>query len=164
MSKSNQTNQLPPTTAITTDNDLRTTSEYWFEYPIKAYPHHTDYGGVVWHGHYLTWLETARIECLRSNGIDFTELITMGCDLPVVDLSIKYHRAMRLGMTAIVKTRMKDIEGVRIHWDYKVESIDGEETYLTGRVTLVAVDLEKGKILRQLPPAVKNALLKSSGK
>ena len=27
--------------------------ENWFDYPVTVYPHHTDYGGVVWHGTYL---------------------------------------------------------------------------------------------------------------
>lgn len=159
----NSQNQLPPTTAIQTDQCLQTTTDYWFEYPVKVYPHHTDYAGVVWHGNYLTWMEKARVECLLSNGIDFAELVQVGCDLPVVDLLLKYHRPLQLGMTAVVKTKMTKIEGVRIHWDYRIESAATQETYVTGRVTLVAVDREKGKVLRQLPPAVKNALIKSSG-
>jgi acyl-CoA thioester hydrolase len=31
-------------------------SDGWFNYPVRVYPHHTDYAGVVWHGTYLTWL------------------------------------------------------------------------------------------------------------
>jgi acyl-CoA thioester hydrolase len=134
--------------------------ENWFEYPIVAHPHHTDYGGIVWHGSYLTWMEEARVECLRSIGIDFADLVAIGCDLPVVELSIRYQRSMRMGETAIVKTRMIDMEGVRINWEYEIQSIDGDISYLKGMVTLVAVDRDKGKIMRQLPPTVKDALVK----
>ncbi|HBY76318.1 MAG TPA: acyl-CoA thioesterase, partial [Cyanobacteria bacterium UBA11148] len=49
-----------------------------------------------------------------------------------------------------------------INWDYQIQSPDGENIYVTGRVTLVAVDREKGKIMRQLPPPVKDALVKLS--
>ncbi|ELR99147.1 thioesterase family protein [Gloeocapsa sp. PCC 73106] len=154
--------QLPPTGAIEANPSIKTTSENWFEYPIKVYPHHTDYAGVVWHGTYITWLEAARVECLLSNGIDFSELVSVGCDLPVVDLSIRYHHPLAMGNSAIVKTRMTEIEGVRIHWDYKIQSLDGQKTYISGRVTLVAIDRDKGKIMRQLPPVVKNALTKIS--
>jgi acyl-CoA thioester hydrolase len=154
--------QLPSTAAIQRDPGIKATSENWFEYPIKVYPHHTDYAGRVWHGTYLTWMEAARVECLLSNGIDFSELISIGCDLPVIDLSIRYHHPLAMGMSAVVKTRMTEIEGVRIHWDYKVQSLDGQQTYLTARVTLVAIDRDKGKIMRQLPPVVKNALFKAS--
>lgn len=135
-------------------------SANWFEYPIVVHPHHTDYAGVVWHGTYLTWMEEARVECLRSIGINFADLVTMGCDLPVVDLSIRYRRSLRMGESAIVKTRTIDMEGVRIVWEYEIESVDRSIVYLTGIVTLVAVDREKGKIMRQLPPSVKDALVK----
>jgi len=150
--------ELPPTEAIATHPGLKTTTENWFEYPIRVYPHHTDYAGRVWHGAYLTWMEEARVECLLSNGIDFSQLVKLGCDLPVVDLSIRYHQPLAMGMQAIVKTRMTEIEGVRIHWDYKIQSPDTAQIYITARVTLVAIDREKGKILRQLPPVIRNLL------
>jgi acyl-CoA thioester hydrolase len=67
-----------------------------------------------------------------------------------------------MGMAAVVRTRMAEMEGVRINWDYQIQSLDGQELYVTGRVTLVAIDREKGKILRQLPSAVKDALVKLS--
>jgi acyl-CoA thioester hydrolase len=151
--------QLPTTSAIE-KLSYRAMSDNWFEYPIVAHPHHTDYGGIVWHGTYLTWMEEARVVCLRSIGIDFADLVALGCDLPVIDLSIRYRQALRMGESAIVKTRTLDMEGVRIIWEYEIQSPDREIIYLTGTVTLVAVDREKGKIMRQLPTTVKDALVK----
>lgn len=150
--------QLPETGAIAPLPQKK--SGDWFEYPVQAYPHHTDYAGIVWHGTYITWLEEARIESLRSIGIDFSELVALGCDLPVVELSIRYHKALRMGMNATVKTRMSPIDGVRLNWDCRIESPDGRDLYLTGVVTLVALDMEKGKIMRQLPPSVKDVFAK----
>ena len=137
-------------------------SQAWFEYPVQAHPHHTDYAGIVWHGTYIAWMEEARIQCLRSIGIEFSDLAALGCDLPVVELSIRYHRAIQMGMAAIVKARMTDMNGVRLNWDYQIQSIDGQELHATAQVTLVAVDREKGKIMRRLPPTVKDALVKLS--
>jgi acyl-CoA thioester hydrolase len=153
--------QLPPSSEIQSYS-LTATTENWFDYPVRAQPHHTDYAGAVWHGTYIAWMEEARVECLRSIGINFADLVALGCDLPVVELSLRYHRPVQMGMAAVVKTRMADMEGVRINWDYQIKSLDGQELYLSGRVTLVAVDREKGKILRQLPSAVKDALVKLS--
>jgi acyl-CoA thioester hydrolase len=151
--------QLPATEAIE-KLTYQAMSSNWFEYPILVYPHHTDYAGIVWHGTYLTWMEEARVECLRSIGIDFADLVALGCDLPVVDLSIRYRQSLRMGESAIVKTRTIEMEGVRIVWEYEIQSADRKIIYLTGMVTLVAVDLEKGKIMRQLPTTVKDALVK----
>ncbi|MDX2230965.1 MAG: thioesterase family protein [Leptolyngbyaceae cyanobacterium bins.349] len=143
---------ITPLTQVTTGG--------WFTYPVTAHPHYTDYEGSVWHGSYIVWLEEARIECLQSIGVSFADLVEMGCGLPVVELAIRYHLPIRMGTKVLVRTRMVDITGVRINWDYQIQSVDGQELYATARVTLVAVDSEKGKIMRQLPPGVKDALLK----
>jgi acyl-CoA thioester hydrolase len=158
MTHSSDSPQLPPADAITPLSQAIVGG--WFNYPVIAHPHHTDYGGIVWHGTYIAWMEEARIECLQSIGVSFADLVALGCDLPVVELAIRYHQSIRMGLKAIVKTRMVDISGVRINWDYQIQSPDEQELYATARVTLVAVDTEKRKIMRQLPPAVKNALLK----
>ncbi len=150
--------QLPPTGVL--QNSLQVASEHWFEYLVRAHPHHTDYAGIVWHGAYVTWMEEARVECLRSIGIEFADLVALGCDLPVVELSIRYHQPVQMGMAAVVRTRMANMEGVRVNWDYQIQSTDGQDLFATARVALVAVDREKGKIMRQLPPAVKEALVK----
>ncbi len=162
MSEEPQTSpSLPPTGAIESVS-LTATTENWFEYPVKAQPHHTDYAGIVWHGSYIAWMEEARVECLRSIGIEFADIVALGCDMPVVDLSVRYHRPLRMGMSAVLKTRMADTEGVRINWNYQMQSADGQELYVTAKVTLVVVDREKGKIMRQLPPTMKDALARLS--
>lgn len=132
----------------------------WFCYQVRVQPHHTDYSGAAWHGSYITWMEEARVECLRSIGINFADLVALGCDLPVVDLSVRYHLPLRMGMEADIKTRMAEITGVRMNWDYQIQSPDGQVLYVTARVTLVAVDREKGRIMRQLPPALTDAMTK----
>ncbi len=103
-------------------------------------------------------MEEARVECLRSIGIEFADLVALGCDLSVVELSIRYHRQIQLGMAAIVKTRMVDVSGVRINLDYQIQSPDFQQLYVSAQVSLVAIDREKGKIMRQLPPVMEEAL------
>ena len=157
-----QAPQLPklPTSAIETEEGLQANTQSWFEYPVKAQPHHTDYAGIVWHGTYLTWMEEARVEYLRSIGIEFADLVAMGCDLPVVELSLRYHLPIHLGVSAIVKARLVETKGARINWDYEIQSYARQEIFLTGKVLLVGVDREKGKIMRQLPSKVQEALVK----
>ena len=152
-----------PTTAIARTPDLHATSEPWFEYPITVYPHHTDYAGIVWHGNYINWLEEARVACLKSIGMDYAEFVKLGCDLPVIELNAKYHRPLRMGMEAIVKVRMRDMKGVRMEWENRIESPDGKELYLSAQVVLVSIDREKGKIMRKLPPTFVAALRKIRG-
>jgi acyl-CoA thioester hydrolase len=102
-------------------------------------------------------MEEARLECLRSLGLEFAELVALGCDLPVVELQVRYHRALRMGMPAVVRLRLEPV-GVRLNFEYQIQSPDGQALYLTARVTLVPVDRHKNKIVRQLPPALEAAL------
>ena len=134
--------------------------ENWFEYKVKVQPHHTDYGGIVWHGSYIAWMEEARVEYFRCCGLEYADLVALGYHLSVVELSLRYHRSIPMGTTAIVKTKISEIVKVRINFDYKIQSPDKEHLYSTARVTLVPVDGEKGKIVRQLPPALEEALIK----
>lgn len=152
--------QLSSITHMELNRHFSATVEKWFEYPIIAHPHHTDYAGIVWHGNYLTWMEEARVEYLRSLGINYADLVNLGCDLPVIEINIRYHQSMKMGDRGIVKTRMNDIEGVKIHWDYEITAEESALIYVSGRVTLVTIDREKGKIMRQLPPLLKEALVK----
>ncbi|MFM7425224.1 MAG: acyl-CoA thioesterase [Elainella sp.] len=132
-----------------------------FEYPIRVQPHHTDYAGIVWHGTYLTWLEEARVEALRSTGIDYADLVALGCELPVVELSLRYRASLKMGMAAVVKARMRPLTGVRVHWDYEIWA--DQQLCVTAQVTLVPLD-RQGKILRQLPIALEQALGKLAGR
>lgn len=132
----------------------------WFSYPVHAFPHQTDYGGIVWHGAYVAWLEEARVEYLRSLGVDYNYLVNLGYELPVVEMNLRYRLPIKLGMDVVIKTRMQNTKGVRIICDYQIQSVNGEILYLTAQVTLVAIESNKGKILRQLPSVIKDALEK----
>lgn len=157
-----QLNHLKPAVTKTIENSSSHEFENWFKYPVKVHSHHTDYGGVVWHGSYIAWMEEARGECLHSIGCEIADLAALGCDFPVVELSVRYHRAIQLGMTVVVKTCISGMKGVRIDWDYTIVSLDGQQLYTTAKITLVAMDRQKGKIMRQLPANVKDAFAKIS--
>ncbi len=130
----------------------------WFEYFVKAQPHHTDYAGVVWHGTYLTWMEAARVETLAALGIEFADLVAIGCNLPVVDIAIRYRRPLRLGERAVVKCRLGERSGVRLPFDYEIYEVESNMLLITACVVLVPTDMEKGKVLRRLPEVMQQAL------
>ncbi|CAD5945791.1 Putative esterase sll0410 [Planktothrix tepida] len=149
-----ETNPFPQS-RLSTD----TASEQpWFDYIVRVFPHHTDYGGIVWHGTYLSWLEEARVERLRLTGLEYHTLVEIGCELPVVYLNIRYHQPVKMGMEIVVKSRILPTKGVRLPWEYRIESLDGQCLYLTAQVTLVPIDRQTGKIMRCLPPVLQASL------
>jgi acyl-CoA thioester hydrolase len=138
--------------------EISPTSTYdgWFHFPVRVQPHDTDYGGVVWHGSYLTWMESARVECLRSVGISFADLVAEGIDLPVVNMSLRYHLAVKMGEAVDVMVRLAPPERLRLNWEYEIRTI--EKLYVSAKVSLVAIDRAKGKALRSIPPVLGEAL------
>ncbi|MEN9263565.1 MAG: thioesterase family protein, partial [Gloeomargarita sp. GMQP_bins_44] len=118
----------------------------WFIYPVQVYPQDTDYAGVVWHGRYLYWLEQARVAWLDQQGIKFRDLVAANCDLPVVDLFIRYHRPVYLGDEVLVKTRLRPRQGVRLVWDYELTR-QGEPV-CTAVVSLAPLNRLTGKLYR----------------
>ncbi|MEM9980251.1 MAG: thioesterase family protein, partial [Cyanobacteria bacterium P01_D01_bin.2] len=118
---------------------------------FRVQPHHTDYAGVVWHGTYIQWMESARVECLRHLGFAFENFVTAGYDLPVVDLQLRYHQPLTLGDAGVVKTRLDLGKGVRLTWRYEIHRLASPQLCVTGQVLLVPIDMAKRKIARRLP-------------
>jgi acyl-CoA thioester hydrolase len=139
-------------------NPLTSQSGHWFDYPVIVQPHHTDYAGVVWHGSYLSWMEEARIATLREVGLEFATLVEMGCDLPVIDLSLSYRAAVKMGDLVRVRSRLERIEKVRFIWTQNICALTTDFCYVTGKVTLVPVDRNQRRILRKFPPVLQKAL------
>ena len=134
--------------------------ESWYNYAVRVYPHHTDYSGVVWHGAYLTWMEEARVECLRSVGMSFEELVAAGVDLPVAEMNLRYHRSARMGDDLLIMTKLV-ADKVRLNWQYQIRT--EKDLCVTAVVTLVPVDFEKRKLLRSLPSSLEGAIAKLTG-
>jgi len=128
-----------------------------FNYLVRVHPHHTDYAGNVWHGTYITWLEEVRVECLRSQGISFAQLVGAGVDLPVIDLALHYHQAIKMGENLLITTKLsRDRLRLTFNYELKVE----DRLCTTGSVTLVGVDTQTRKVLRKLPDYLEAAIAK----
>ena len=131
-------------------------TDTWFVYPVQVYPQDTDYAGVVWHGRYLYWLEQARVAWLQARGVNFSDLVAAGCDLPVVELAIRYYKPVFLGEEILVKTRPRPRQGVRLVWDYELTR-QGERV-CTATVALAPLERRTGKLYRRLPTLLAQAL------
>jgi acyl-CoA thioester hydrolase len=128
----------------------------WFHFPVRVHPQHTDYAGVVWHGSYITWMEASRVECLRTAGISFADLVAEGIDLPVVNMSLRYHLVVKMGEMVDVMVRIAPPDRLRLNWEYEIRT--DQQLCVTATVSLVAVDRSKGKVLRAIPPVLQEAI------
>jgi acyl-CoA thioester hydrolase len=133
-------------------------SESWFNYPVIVQPHHTDYAGVVWHGSYIAWMEEARIAALREAGLEYAALVSLGCDWPVIDLSLNYRASVKMEDKVRVRSRLERIEKVRWIWTQNICALDTEFCYVAGQIVLILVNRDQRRILRKFPPSLETAL------
>ncbi|GFZ96392.1 acyl-CoA thioesterase [Dyella caseinilytica] len=58
---------------------------------------------VVWHGHYVKYLEVARCALLDDIGHNYTQMRESGYAWPVIDLQLRYVQAARFGQKLSVR-------------------------------------------------------------
>jgi acyl-CoA thioester hydrolase len=90
-------------------------------WPVRVYYHHTDAGGVVYHGTYLDFMEAARIELLAALGLDLAELAAREAVLFIVyRLEAEYHKPARLNERLVVTAAIARVGGVRLEFEQQV--------------------------------------------
>ncbi len=68
-----------------------------FAWPARVYWEDTDGGGIVYYANYLRFLERARTEWLRQQGVSQQRLLAeVGIQFAVVSLEIEYRAPARL--------------------------------------------------------------------
>ncbi len=79
------------------------------ETPIRVRYAETDQMSVVYHGNYFPYLETGRVEAIRSLGMSYADLEKMGIQMPVVEITCKYLRPARYDDLLCVRTTLPQL-------------------------------------------------------
>jgi acyl-CoA thioester hydrolase len=113
-------------------------------WPVRVYYHHTDAGGVVYHGTYLDFMEAARIELLAALGLDLAELAASeGVLFIVYKLEVDYHKPARLNEHLTVTAAIARVGGVRLEFEQRV--LRGDEQLVAAKVKAACVHRETYK-------------------
>lgn len=65
---------------------------------------------VVWHGHYVKYLEQARCELLDQLGHDYDAMRASGYAWPVIDMHLRYAQPARFGQRLTVRAELVEWE------------------------------------------------------
>jgi acyl-CoA thioester hydrolase len=76
----------------------------------------TDQMGVVYHGDYFPYLESGRVEAIRSLGMSYADLEQLGIQMPVVEIQCKYLRPARYDDVLRVRTSLP-----KLPTDHRIE-------------------------------------------
>jgi len=100
---------------------------------------------VVWHGHYVKYLEIARCALLDDLGHNYRRMKETGYVWPIIDLQLRYARAARFGQILRVRAELVEWQNrLKIHYTLS-DAASGER--LTRASTIqVAVSLVDGEM------------------
>ena len=128
-----------------------------WELKKKVLPQHTDHAGVVWHGTYLNWLEESRIDSISKAGIEYTELLKRGYEMPVYKIEIKYLIPIMIGEQIIIKSFFLSNKGPRIKVNSTFTNLNNK-IHAEASVDIVLINKETFKVVRKRPDFFENYL------
>jgi acyl-CoA thioester hydrolase len=100
---------------------------------------------IVWHGHYVKYLEVARAAHLGHHGYSYAEMKASGYAWPIVDMRLKYVRSARLGVPLVVRSTITEWEN-RLRIDYVLRDAQSGEILNKAHTIQVAVELRSGQM------------------
>lgn len=121
----------------------------------KIYYHHTDSGGVVYYGRYLSFFEEGRTEFLRHKGIETAEYLKRGVGFAVVRAEIDYKKPARYGDEISVFTRVENAGKASIRFFQEIKK--GDTTLTIATIILACIGSNFKAI--PIPEDMKKALL-----
>ena len=101
----------------------------------------TDQMGIAWHGEYLAWFEVGRTDLLRGCGCTYRDLEAQGLRLPVIEIQARYFRPALYDDVLEIRTRLANIGGARVSFDYEVRREGTDGPLATGSTSHAAIDL-----------------------
>lgn len=108
---------------------------------------------VVWHGHYIKYIEMARSELLRTFDYDYPTMEANGHLWPIVDLRLKYVASATYGQDIKVSATLAEWEH-RLKISYEIRCVATQELLTKATSVQVAVCKATGEMLFESPDIV----------
>ncbi len=117
---------------------------------------------IVWHGHYVKYMEQARCQLLDLIDYNYPAMRDSGYAWPVVDLRIKYVKPLAFQQVILIHTTITEIEyGLNIKFEFFDKLSNQKLT--KAHTKQVAVSIESGEMCLLSPDILQqkiNAYLK----
>lgn len=113
--------------------------------------HDADLMAVVWHGHYLKYLENARWALMERLDYGFDAMVASGFLWPMIDVHVRYIRPARFRERLRIIASLAEWES-RLAIHYVVTQVATRERVARARTVQVAVDRASQTLLFASPP------------
>ena len=112
---------------------------------------------VVWHGHYVKYLEVARCALLDQIGHNYTAMLESGYAWPVIDMQLRYVRGAVFGQTINVRASLVEWEN-RLKVNYLITDLASGERLTRASTVQVAVEIATREMQLASPKVFTNAV------
>jgi acyl-CoA thioester hydrolase len=112
---------------------------------------------IVWHGHYVKYLEKARSALMAAIGYNYLEMEESGFAWPIVTLSLKYVKPIYFGQEIIVRADLIEHEH-RIKIGYEMTDARSGELLNKAETVQMGIDVKKGTSILVSPVCLTNAV------
>jgi acyl-CoA thioester hydrolase len=119
------------------------------EIPVRF--HEVDSMGVVWHGHYVGYLEEGRRALGRRYGLDYRVFFANHTPAPIAQLHLDYLASARLDDTLAVATRLFKGDAAMLEFEYEIRRQHDRVLLVYGRSLQVFTTIQ-GELLLTMPP------------
>ncbi|MEO7066675.1 MAG: acyl-CoA thioesterase [Rhodanobacter sp.] len=112
---------------------------------------------VVWHGHYVKYLEIARCALLDMVGHNYVAMQASGYAWPIIDLQLRYVHAAHFGQQLRVRADLVEWQNrLKIH--YLISDANTGERLTRASTVQIAVSLADGAMQLVSPQVMVDAV------
>ena len=112
---------------------------------------------VVWHGHYVKYLEVARCALLDKIGHNYSAMSDSGYAWPVIDLQLRYVRGAVFGQKLNVRANLVEWEN-RLKINYLISDVETGERLTRAVSVQVAVNMHNREMQLASPKVFTDAV------
>ena len=112
---------------------------------------------VVWHGHYVKYLEVARCALLDKIGHNYSAMSDSGYAWPVIDLQLRYVRGAVFGQKLNVRANLVEWEN-RLKINYLISDVETGERLTRAVSVQVAVSMHNREMQLASPKVFTDAV------
>ncbi len=128
-----------------------------FSIRCRVYFEDTDAGGVVYHANYLRFMERARTEWLRQQGLVQSSLaLGEGILFVVRACTVRYHAPARLDDELLVSAVVTGLRRASLVFEQQVHRVASGQLLCSGQVQVACVDPALKP--RSIPDVLRKAL------
>jgi acyl-CoA thioester hydrolase len=119
------------------------------EFPVRF--SEVDSMQVVWHGHYVKYMEEGREDFGKKFGISYMTIKANGYMAPVVKLVCEYKKPLAYEDKVVVETQYVDSDAAKITYHFKIYRSSDRQLVATGESVQVFLDMNFELILTNPP-------------